>query len=169
MNASLGLLATMAVLLLSAGTSPVRAQEVRVKIIVILATDQNKNVDRDLECIAKEIQKTQPKLTGFHVEKIIPERSLKVSQEVTFYLGVEDEEIKVRVQHGANEANRVSVKLKLPSNDRVDYTTCCDKFFPIMTRYVTKEKERLIIAVRVSPCKDQLAKPTVAPASLARP
>jgi hypothetical protein len=34
----------------------------------------------------------------------------------------------------------------------VEYTTCCGKFFPIITRYQTKDKERLIIAIRVQPC-----------------
>ncbi len=159
MKASLGLLATIAVLILSPATSSVRAgEEVRVTIIVILATDLNKNVDRALEGIAKEIQKTEPTLTGFHMEGDPRVKSLKVGETATFYL-VDDEDAKVKVRHGANEVNRVGLTLKAPKQGLVNYTTCCGKYFPIMTRYVTRENEHLIIAVCVQPCKEQIAKP----------
>jgi hypothetical protein len=34
------------------------------------------------------------------------------------------------------------------------YTSACGKFFPIVTRYQTKERERLIIAIMVRCCKN---------------
>jgi len=43
--------------------------------------------------------------------------------------------------------------IKPPTLGEITYSTTCEKFFPIVTRYVTKDKERLIIAIMVEPCK----------------
>ena len=50
-------------------------------------------------------------------------------------------------------ANRVRLAVKAPLAGEITYTTCCSKFFPIMTRYLTKDNERLIIAIMVKPKK----------------
>src|SRR5260370_13733454 len=46
------------------------AEEVKITIAVILATDRNKVVDRDVKCVAEAVQKNYPNLTGFRLEKI---------------------------------------------------------------------------------------------------
>ncbi len=148
----------MAVSVLCFGATPaLGADTVRVTIVVILATDQNKMVDADLQCIAKQIQKDYPNLTGFHYEKPI-RKDLKVGQKTTFHL-IDDEIATVIVRHGADQENRIGLTVKAPLQGEIEYTTCCDKYFPLVTRYQTKDKEWLIIAVRVQPCKQQVAKP----------
>jgi hypothetical protein len=153
-----GLLATAAALAFLAAPPTVHAEDVRVTVVVILATDQNKNVDCDLECIAKEIQKNHPKLTGFHCEKVKDAKQIKIGDKADFDL-VDDETATVTVRHGPDDKNRVGLTIKAPILGSIDYLTCCGKFLPVFTRYKTKDKEYLIIAVRVQPCKQQVAKP----------
>jgi hypothetical protein len=132
-------------------TAQSRAQEVRVTVIVILGSDKNKEVDCQLKCLAEEIQKKEPKLTGFKLGDTTC-KSLALGKKETFKL-VDKEEAIVTVRHGADKNNRVGLTVKPPRMGEIDYTTCCGKFLPILTRYHTKDKERLIIAVRVQPCK----------------
>src|ERR1700722_7323643 len=40
---------------------------IRVSVLAILATDKNDKIDPKLECIVKEVQKHDPKLTGFRI------------------------------------------------------------------------------------------------------
>lgn len=135
------------------GATPGRAQEVRVTVVVILATDRNTSVDGELECIAKEIRKKEPSLTGFRLGEIT-RKSLTVGKKETFQL-VDDRVATVLVRHGANEKNRVGLTIKPPNMGEVTYSTCCGKFFPIVTRYQTKDRDRLILAIRVQPCKGE--------------
>src|SRR3546814_8641453 len=56
-----------AVLLILAAAAPARAEEknVKVTVIAILATDQNKEINPKVKEIAQEVQKVDPSLTGF--------------------------------------------------------------------------------------------------------
>lgn len=147
---ALGSLALLAAWFGSAAT--VRADgEVRLTVVAILATDQNDKVDPRLKCVAEQVRKVEPKLTGFQIGKItcIPVevgKSCKVSL-------VEKAVAEVTVQHGADKENRVRLELKAPKMGELVYTSCCGKFFPVVTRYQTQNKERLIIALMVKPCK----------------
>jgi hypothetical protein len=127
------------------------AEEVKITIAVILATERNNVVDRDVKCVAEAVQKNYPNLTGFRLEKIAWE-SLSVGKSKKFAL-VDDEVATVLVRHGADSKNRVGLTMKAPLQGEIQYTTCCGKFFPIVTRYQTKDKEVLILAIRVQPCK----------------
>ena len=127
------------------------AEEVKITIAVILATDRNKVVDRDVKCVAEAVQKNYPNLTGFRLERIAWE-SLAVGKSKQFAL-VDDEVATVLVRHGADSKNRVGLTMKAPLQGEIQYTTCCGKFFPNVTRYQTKDKEVLILAIRVQPCK----------------
>jgi hypothetical protein len=134
------------------GAAPVSfAQEVRVTVIVILATNKNADVACELKCLAQEIQKKDPKLTGFRLEDTTC-KSVTLGKKETFKL-VDKEEAAVTVRHGADKNNRVGLTVKPPRMGEIDYTTCCGKFLPIITRYQTKDKEVLIIGVRVQPCR----------------
>jgi hypothetical protein len=144
----LGALAVVAAF--QAVTPKVRAQEVKVTVVTILATKCNNDVDRRLECVAREVRKKEPGLTGFRVERLTC-KSVKLGAENSFRL-VDNQEATVVVRHGADKNNRVGLTVKPPLMGEVDYTTCCGKFLLIITRYQTKDKERLIIAVRVQPC-----------------
>jgi hypothetical protein len=127
------------------------AKEVKVTVAVILATERNKEVARELKCIAQEVQKLYPHLTGFRLEQIT-RKSLPVGQSEKFKL-IDDKVAIVQVRHAADSKNRVGLTVKAPLQGEIQYTTCCGKFLPIVTRYETKHGDRLIIAVRVQPCK----------------
>jgi hypothetical protein len=133
---------------------PPRAAEdkVKVTVVAILATDRNKEIDPRLECIAREVQKMDQSLTGFRLAQL-NRKSVAVGATEKFKL-VDKETADVVVVHGANAQNRVSLKVKPPQVGEIDYTSCCGKFFPIITRYQTKDKDRLIIAIMVKPCKN---------------
>lgn len=135
-----------------AGPETVRAEEkVRVTVVAILANDRDKTVDPKLECLAREIRKTEPRLTSFHLAQTAC-KSVSVGDSYQFPL-VDNEVARVIVVHGADKDNRVSLKVKPPHLGEIVYTSACGKFFPIVTRYQTKDKDRLIIAVMVRPCK----------------
>src|SRR5262249_16464515 len=134
----LGFLAIVASLL---GASPCGAEEVRVTVVVILATDRNNAVAHELKCIAQEVQKKYPHLTGFCLEQIT-RKSLPVGKSEKFAL-VDEEVATVLVRHGADSNNRVGLTMKAPLQGEIQYTTCCGKFLPIVTRYETKERDRL--------------------------
>jgi hypothetical protein len=124
--------------------------QVKVTVVAVLATSQNKNVDAKLECLAKEVQKNHPELTGFKLERCSCQE-LSVGDKFKFRL-VDDEVAEVSIQRGPGKNDRVGLTLKPPKGGDIAYTSCCGKFFPICTRYFTKDNEQLIIAVRVQCC-----------------
>lgn len=146
----------LGVLLLTAiwlgGPAMARAEEkVRVTVVAILATDRDHKVDRRLKCVAEEVQKVEPKLTGFQIGQITC-TPVAVGKSYKVPL-VEKATAEVVIQQGADKDNRVKLKVKAPKMGELVYTSTCGKFFPIVTRYQTKDKERLIIAIMVRPCK----------------
>jgi hypothetical protein len=68
---------------------------------------------------------------------------------------VADQHAAVTVLKAACKHNRVQLKVTPPTLGDITYTTCCGKFFPMVTRYQTKNQEWLIVAVRVQPCKEK--------------
>ncbi len=138
-------------LLLLGFIAPARAGEpVKVSVLSILATDRNSTVDKKLEGIAREVQKLDPKLTGFKLAKMTC-KSLPVGGREPFELAA-NQIATVTVERGADDDNRVQLKVSPPLLGEITYTTTCGKFLPILTRYRTKDRELLILAVRVQPC-----------------
>ena len=136
---------------LLSGPAGARAEEkVKVTVVAILATGRNQTVDPKLKCVADEVQKLDPKLTGFSLAKNTS-KSLPVGTAADFPL-VDKQKASVTVQHGPDKDNRVGLVVKPPGLGEIAYTTCCGKYFPIVTRYQTKDKDRLIIAIMVKPC-----------------
>ena len=127
--------------------------EVKVTVVAVLATSQNKDVDDKLECLAKEVQKKEPNLTGFQIHRCTC-KELSVGDKFKFPL-VPGEFAEVSIQKGPGKNDRVGLTIKPPLAGEITYTSCCGKFFPIVTRYQTKDKERLIIAIRVQCCKEK--------------
>ena len=125
-------------------------KEIQVTVVAILATEENNKVEQRLECLAKEVQKTYPNLTGFRLAKCSCQK-LEVGKKFEFPL-VEDEVAAVVVEHGCDKEDQVGLTVKAPLVGEIAYSCACGKFFPILTRYQTKDKERLIIAIRVQPC-----------------
>src|SRR5436305_15162520 len=85
-----GVLATF-VLILCPAEDPVK-----VTVVVVLATTENSNVDPKLADLAKEVQKRDPKLTGFRVAAT-EVKSIPVGESAAFSM-VEKQELKVKVE-----------------------------------------------------------------------
>jgi hypothetical protein len=125
-------------------------EEVKVSVVAILATDRDDKVDPKLECIAKEVKKKDPKLTGVR-QGVMTCKPVKVGSKEKFDL-VEDQVVCVTIDHAADKNNRVQLKIKAPMLGEITYDTCCGKFLPVMTPYKTKDGDVLFIAIRVQPC-----------------
>ena len=52
----------------------------------------------------------------------------------------------------ADKMERVRLKVCPPLMGPITYSTPCGKFLPIVTPFRTKNKDLLIIAIRVQPC-----------------
>jgi hypothetical protein len=124
--------------------------DVRVTVVSILATTKDNKVDPRLEGVAKKIKEKKPELTGFRVGTQNCE-SCVVGKSKEFKL-VDNEKAVVIVKNGADPKNQVSLRVKVPCVGEICYTTCCGKYFPIITCYTTKKGECLIVAIMVKPC-----------------
>jgi hypothetical protein len=148
--------------LLLIGAAPLAAfddppgSDVKVSVVAILASEDGQ-IDPRLKDIAKEIKKSseikkrQPPLTGFRLAKMTC-KSVAVRGSESFEL-VADQQATVTVMKAADKDNHVQLKISPPTVGEITFTVVCGKFFPIITNYQTSNRELLIIAVRVQPCK----------------
>jgi hypothetical protein len=140
-------------LLAAAPPQEERREPVDVSVLVILASERDKQIDAKLACIAREVQKEHAKLTGFQIVTMT-KRSLRVGDKETFDL-VGDQKAVITVKKAADAKNRVEVKIAPPRMGEITYDTCCGKFLPIVTPFRTDNKDLLILAVRVQPCREK--------------
>jgi hypothetical protein len=143
------LLGLMALVVLAAEPAE-PAPEVTVSVLAILATDQNNKVDKRVECIAREVQKIDPKLTGFQVHKMMCQ-PVALGGKVSIPV-IDDQSVTVTVDRPVLKEKGFQLKVEPPTLGEITYETCCGKFLPVITRYQTKDKQLLIIAVRVQAC-----------------
>jgi hypothetical protein len=124
---------------------------VKVTLVVILASEKGDKIDKKLKAVAAEVQKLHPNLKSFIVksEEI---KSLKPNEKVSM-LCVDEKTVEMVIKHGANKENRVSLAVKPPSMNELEYQSVCGKFLPIVTPYKTTKGECLILAIRVEPCR----------------
>jgi hypothetical protein len=140
------------VTLLFAG-SPARADDdVHISVVAILATTKNAHVDEQVAYVAREMQRVDPKLTGFTVDRMTC-KDVKIGGKDCFEV-VDGQKVCVTVEKKCDKDNRVCLKIEPPTLGAITYTTCCGKWFAVATRYKTKSGDVLIIAVRVKTCKD---------------
>jgi hypothetical protein len=125
-------------------------KNVKVTVVVILASETGDDVDSRLKMIAQEVQKLNPNLRSFKLASM-NSKSLAPDEKAVFEL-VENKTARVVVKHGADSENRVSLAITPPDQGEIVYRSACGKFLPIVTRYQTKARERLILAVRLQPC-----------------
>jgi hypothetical protein len=127
-----------------------QTKNVKVTLVVILASEEPVHVDKQLVHIAKEVQKKRPELKCFKL-KCMSAQSLPVNTPATFNL-VDKQTAEVVILQPADAKNRVILGVKPPLQGKFEYETVCGKFLPIVTRYETQKDERLILAIRVQPC-----------------
>jgi hypothetical protein len=123
---------------------PGQAQEkqpepkVKVTVVVILASERCQFIDPLLKNVAAELQKTDPKLTGFSLVSMT-DMSLAGDAKGSF-VTVEGEKAEVQVHHCMDKNNKVCLAVTAPLQNEIVYKTVCGKFLPIVTRYQTKER-----------------------------
>jgi hypothetical protein len=133
-----------------AGAAPSRAEDVQVTIVAITASDRNQNVNPKLKEIASEVKKRDASLTGYKLERTTS-KAVNVGQKESFAL-VDGATADITVLQKDDSRQRVRLALKAPLVGEITYSTCYDKFFPVVTRYLTtNDRERLIVAVMVKP------------------
>jgi len=137
--------------LLAAAPCADEKDSVDVAVIAILASEKSDKIDPKLVCIAKQVREKDKKLTGFQIATI-SRKSLKIGEQEKFDL-VGDQSVPVTVIKGADENNRVQLKIAPPKMGEITYDTCCGKFLPLFTGYRTKNDELLIVAVSVRTCR----------------
>ena len=125
-------------------------ERVRVTVVTILASQRDREVEPRLRCIAREVRKLYPRLTGFRMSRMCC-KSLPVGARDDFDL-VAGQVASVTVQKGADKEDRVRLKVAPPLLGEITYDTACGKFLPIVTPFRTADGDRLLIAVRVQPC-----------------
>lgn len=129
---------------------PADDKPVSVTVVIVLATGQNAAVHPKLKELAAEVRKRDPKLTGFRL--VATEcKSIPVGGSATISL-TDKQELKVTVNRAKDEDGRVTLTLRPPGMDAVNYACACDKFFPVVTPHRTKSGEQLLIAVMAKPC-----------------
>lgn len=139
-----------AVVLAFVAAGPAWADEFRVTVVSVLASDRHTNIDAKLAALAEEVRKRDQSLTGFRIERSTVE-TIPAQQKKAFPL-VGDLTTDVTVVSFDAKEKKVKVTIKGPTTGDITYTTVPDKFFPVLTRHQTeKEKERLVFAVMVRP------------------
>ena len=138
--------------LLSAA-APVRGEdgEIKVTIVAVLASSRHQNIDPRLKELAVGLKKKNPKWTGFEVERSAC-ASIKVGGEATVKI-MDDFKVTIEIKERNPATGCVSFMIKPDTVSELGYTCCCDKFFPVITRYDTKDKDRLVLAIMAKPCK----------------
>ena len=139
--------------LVSAAPACPPADEIEVRVLAILASEHHTVVDKKLTQFAKQVQKKDPALTGFKLDRSTNE-PLKLGETKKFPLPG-GQEVEVTVNKDRNEKGRVVLTIKPPGLNQITYDCVCDKYFSIATEsYVGKGKDRarLFIAIKASPC-----------------
>lgn len=147
---AVGLLATLAS---TPAQVPCPGQKVKVTLVVILASEEGNTVDAKLTAIAEEVRIKNPSLKRFRLASMAT-KSLAAEETAQFPL-VDKKNAAITIKQGADQENRVSLAVVAPDQGEIVYRCVCGKFLPIVTRYQTRSKERLILAIRVQPCKDE--------------
>src|SRR5947199_8981334 len=99
---------------------------VSVTVVIVLATEQNAAVDPKLKELAKEVQKRDPKLTGFKL--VATEcKSVPVGDSATVNL-TDKQTLKMTVDRAKDKEELISLTLNPPGKDAVTYVCPFDQW-----------------------------------------
>ncbi len=125
-------------------------ERVKVTVAAILACGDGK-VDPKLKCVAEQVRKTHPELTGFQVGQSTT-HSIGLGGTEKFKL-VDDQEASVLVKRCKDCPERFCLEVRSKALvGGMTYTSVCGKYFPLFTGYKTKAGQQLIIVVKVEAC-----------------
>ena len=145
------LLAGVSLAMVAAGDGP--AGKVKVTLVVILASEEGDRIDKRLIAIADEVRAKNPKLKSFQL-KSMECRSIGKDEKADFQT-VDGKKAVFVLKHCADKSGKICLAVTAPNQGEIVYESACGKFLPIITRYETQNKERLILAIRVQPCKPE--------------
>jgi hypothetical protein len=128
-------------------------KKVKVTLVVVLASEEGSTIDPRLKQVAEELRKRDKRLSSFKVQSITI-RKLAENEKSVFKL-VDQKSADVVVKQGADEDNRVDIAVTAPDQGEILYNAACGKYLPIVTRHHTKNRELLVVAVRVDPCQEK--------------
>jgi hypothetical protein len=112
--------------------------KVTVTVVAILASDRCKCIDPLLKDVAAELQKIDPRLTGFSVAAM-NQKSLAAHEKARFSC-LDDACVEVVIQQCVDKNGHVCLAVKAPLQNEVVYQTVCGKFFLIATRCLAQEQ-----------------------------
>jgi hypothetical protein len=139
--------------------APARAQDVRVTVVTILASEKSDYVDPKLKDLAHEVKSREPSLTGYRLGKTgYRDMSLGQKQAIKLF-DDKDYSTDVTVLRKDDSKKWFELEVKPPLVGAIRYEVACDKFFPIVTRALV-DGERLIIAYMVKPAEKKQNSPT---------
>jgi hypothetical protein len=143
----------------TAATDRACAQDVRVTVVTILASDKSDFVDPKLKDLAQEVKSREPNLKGYRLGKTA-HRDISFNQKQAIRLfDDKDYSTDVTLIGKDDTGKRAEIEIKPPLIGAIRYQTAYDKFFPIVTRAVV-DGERLIIAYMVKPAEKKAGGPT---------
>lgn len=125
-------------------------EKMKVTVVVILASEEGNKVDPRLKQIAEEIQRRDPQLKSFKLHSVL-KKDLSPEEKGVFQL-IDQKTVDVVIKP-PDETDRVGLGVTAPEQGQIVYRTVTGKYLPIVTRYHTAAKERLIVALRVDPAK----------------
>ncbi len=130
---------------------PVVEPPVKVTLVVILAKKKpDTKINPKLATLAEEVQKRNKEFTGFGIHQTL-DKSIPIGKTHSFELP-EMQLATITAAKGRDKDGRIELKVTLPGLDEVTYTCVCDKFFPIVTPYVLKTGETVLVAILAKPC-----------------
>ncbi len=130
-------------------------EHVRITVVAVLATKNDTVIDPKLKCLAAEVQKKDPTLTGFSLGKT---SRLDVALNGCEKFMIDDElEACIHVQRCKEHSDHYCLKVKSGTLvGEITYTAACSKYFPLLTGYSPKKGEgRLILAIMVEACPEK--------------
>jgi hypothetical protein len=129
---------------------PAAEAPVKVTLVVILANKTDAKINPKLATLAEEVQKRNKEFTGFGIHQTL-DKSIPIGKSHSFELP-EKQTATITAAKGRDKDGRIELTVKLPGLDEVTYTCVCDKFFPIVTPFVLKSGETVLVAILAKPC-----------------
>ena len=137
----------------SLGACP-KDDEIEVKVLAILASETHTEVNKRLTEFAKQVQKKEPKLKGFRLDRSTSE-PFKLGETKKFKMPGGDV-VEVTVNKERDENGRITLTITPPKLKPIVYECACDKYFSVATQQFVgegKDREQLFVAVMAKPCK----------------
>jgi hypothetical protein len=143
----------LSIFILCCFTTPLMAGEkIKVTVVVILASEKHKDVDKKIEAVAEELQKKDRNLTGFKLKKVLSE-SIPAGKSHTFKLPG-DAEMNVSIHAQRDENGCATLTVKPPTLGEITYICKCERYFPVITKFYPNKDtdERMVLAIMATPC-----------------